>query len=48
MRRERSEADLAFIIQATKNYVRFTWKKKKGSLFLFWKKKKKDSDYKMA
>lgn len=41
MRRERSEADLAFIIQAMKNYVRFTWKKKKGSYFYFGKKKKR-------
>lgn len=38
MRQERSEADLAFIIQAMKNYVRFTWKTKKGSYFYFEKR----------
>lgn len=41
MRQGRSEADLAFIIKAIKNYIRLTWKKKKGSYFYFGKKKKK-------
>lgn len=41
---ERSEADLAFIIQAMKNYVSLHGRKRKDRIFIL----EKDSDYKMA